>query len=140
MPGKVNPTQCESAAMICLSIMGGHQSISHACANGHLELNTYKPLILHTLYHSLIRLSDSINHFTQHCLAGLKVNDKNCQSAIQESLMLITALRPHIGYDECAKIATYADKNQLTLKAAVLDLKIMSSEEFDEITDPNNMV
>jgi fumarate hydratase class II len=139
MPGKINPTQCESAAMICLSVQGNHQIVTNACANGHLELNTYKPLILYALYQSCDRLSHSVKSLSQNCLKGLKVNTNQCEKSLKNSLMLITALRPHIGYDDCAKVATYAYENNLSLKEAIIQLSIMDVEDFDTITNPKNM-
>ncbi len=140
MPGKINPTQCESAAMISLSIQGNHQMISNACSNGHLELNTYKPLILYSLSQSCNRLSSSVTSLCSNCLKDLKVNEKQCQKSLKNSLMLITALRPHIGYDKCAKVATYAYENQLSLKEAIIQLNVMDADQFDELTNPDNML
>lgn len=135
MPGKVNPTQCESAAMICIHVSAGHNAITTACSFGHFELNTYKPLILHYIHRSCIDLADSIQSFTTHCLKDLSINHKVCDHNISQSLMLVTALRPKIGYDQCAQIATYAYQQDMSLRTAAIELGILNQDELDQLLD-----
>ena len=121
MPGKVNPTQIEALSMVCLQIMGNHSSISIAGSQGHFELNAYKPLILINNIQSINLLSDSINSFVKNCLVGIKPNKINIKN-LENSLMLVTALNDHIGYDEASKIARKAYKDNITLKEAAKKL------------------
>ena len=140
MPGKVNPTQCEALTMICAQVMGNHSAISIAGSNGHFELNVFKPVMIYNFLQSIRLLSDGMQSFTDKCVAGIEVNEKRISDLMKQSLMLVTALNPHIGYDNAAKIAKYAHKNNITLKEAAVKLEMLSEEEFDKFIKPENMV
>lgn len=140
MPGKVNPTQVESITMVCIKIMANDFAISMANTQGQLQLNTYMPLIIHSMDNSITLLSKSLKCFREKLLEGLIANEKNIAKNLENSLMLVTSLSPHIGYDKASKIAKYAYKNNLTLKQACHELKYLSDEEFDEIVKPEKMV
>lgn len=140
MPGKVNPTQVESITMVCIKIMANDFAISMANTQGQLQLNTYMPLIIHSMDNSITLLSKSLKCFREKLLEGLVANEKNIAKNLENSLMLVTSLSPHIGYDKASKIAKYAYKNNLTLKQACHELKYLSDEEFDEIVKPEKMV
>src|SRR5690606_11523220 len=131
MPGKVNPTQCESLTMVCVQVMGNDAAIGFAGSQGNFELNVYKPVMIHNLLHSVRLLADGMNSFNDHCLVGITANTKNIERHLQNSLMLVTALNPHIGYDNAAKAAKKAFKEGLTLKEAVVGLGLLKAEEFD---------
>ena len=140
MPGKVNPTQVESITMVCIKIMANDFAISMANTQGQLQLNTYMPLIIHSMDNSITLLSKSLKCFREKLLEGLVANEKNIAKNLENSLMLVTSLSPHIGYDRASKIAKYAYKNNLTLKQACHELKYLSDEEFDDIVKPEKMV
>lgn len=140
MPGKVNPTQVESITMVCIKIMANDFAISMANTQGQLQLNTYMPLIIYSMDNSITLLSKSLKCFREKLLEGLVANEKNIAKNLENSLMLVTSLSPHIGYDKASKIAKYAYKNNLTLKQACHELKYLSDEEFDEIVKPEKMV
>lgn len=140
MPGKVNPTQCEALTMICVQVMGNHTTISIGGSQGHFELNVFKPLIIHNLLQSIDLIASGVNSFINKCLDGMKPNEERIKYLMNQSLMLVTALNPHIGYDRAAKIARYAVDNNLTLKEAALDLKELTEEEFDKYIIPEKMV
>ena len=140
MPGKINPTQIEALSMVCLQVMGNHTTVSYAGAQGHFELNAYKPIIIYNILQSINLLSDSINSFNKNCLKGLKANRKKIHSHLNNSLMLVTILNKHIGYDNAAKIAKKAFKEGITLKESALKLKLISSKEFDKIVQPKKMI
>ena len=140
MPGKVNPTQVESITMVCIKIMANDFAISMANTQGQLQLNTYMPLIIHSMDNSITLLSKSLKCFREKLLEGLFANEKNIAKNLENSLMLVTSLSPHIGYDKASKIAKYAYKNNLTLKQACHELKYLSDEEFDDIVKPEKMV
>lgn len=140
MPGKVNPTQCESLTMVCVQIMGNDAAIGFAGSQGNFELNVYKPVMVHNLLHSIRLLADGMNSFNDHCLIGITANTKNIESHLQNSLMLVTALNPHIGYDNAAKAAKKAFQEGLTLKEAVVGLGLLKAEEFDKYVNPKSMV
>lgn len=140
MPGKVNPTQVESITMVCIKIMANDFAISMANTQGQLQLNTYMPLIIHSMDNSITLLSKSLKCFREKLLEGLVANEKNIAKNLENSLMLVTSLSPHIGYDKASKIAKYAYKNNLTLKQACHELKYLSDEEFDDIVKPEKMV
>lgn len=110
MPGKVNPTQCEAMTMVCTQVMGNHSAITFAGASGHFELNVFKPVMISNLLHSIRLLADSSVSFTEHCLEGLVPNTGRIKDLMNNSLMLVTALNPHIGYDKAAKLAKKAHK------------------------------
>lgn len=140
MPGKVNPTQCEALTMVCAQVMGNHTTISIGGSQGHFELNVFKPLIIHNLLQSIDLLATGVESFINKCLDGMKPNEERIKYLMNQSLMLVTALNPYIGYDRAAKIARHAVDNNLTLKEAALDLKELTEEEFDEYIVPEKMV
>ena len=140
MPGKVNPTQCEAMTMICLQVMGNHTSISMAGSQGHLELNVFKPLIAYNVLQSIKILSDGIKSFEKNCIKGIQPDEKRIKEHIDNSLMLVTALTPNIGYDKASEIAKKAHKNGTTLREEALKSGCISEEEFDKIIDPEKMV
>jgi len=140
MPGKVNPTQCEAMTMICLQVMGNHTSISMAGSQGHLELNVFKPLIAYNVLQSITILSDGIKSFEKNCVKGIQSDEKRIKEHIDNSLMLVTALTPNIGYDKASEIAKKAHKNGTTLREEALKSGCISEEEFDKIIDPEKMV
>ena len=139
MPGKVNPTQCEALSQVCLHLMGIHFSVSMACSQGHLQLNVNKPMILFSMLRTIKLLSDSIDSFVKRCLEGLDLNRKKIRENLENSLMLVTALNPKIGYEKSAKIAKKAFSEGISLKQAAIKLKYLKSEEFDEIVVPSKM-
>jgi len=133
MPGKVNPTQCEALAMVCCQVIGNDVAITTGAMQGQLQLNTFMPLIAKNILQSIRLLSDAINSFNDHCVEGITPNLKNIQKHYENSLMLVTALNPVIGYSNAAKIAQHAHKNDLTLKEAAMELGLISEEEFDKV-------
>merc|ERR1712060_364425 len=140
MPGKVNPTQAEALTMLSAQVMGNHVTVTVAGSNGHFELNAYKPVIGHNVLESIRLLSDGAASFADNCVEGLQPNPKKIQTHLERSLMLVTALNPHIGYDKSAAIAKLAEKKDLTLKAAALELGHLSAEDFDKWVDPSKML
>ncbi len=140
MPGKVNPTQCEALTMVCTQVMGNHTTITIAGSQGHFELNVYKPVMIYNLLQSIRLLSDSCESFTRHCVSGIEQNKKRINTLLHESLMLVTALNPHIGYDNAARIAKKAHTDGLSLKEAGLALNLLTEEEFDSWVNPENMI
>merc|ERR1719473_22641 len=140
MPGKVNPTQSEALTMVAAQVMGNHVAVTVAGSNGHFELNAFKPVIGHNVLESIRLLADGANSFTDHCVIGLKANKKRIQEHLERSLMLVTALNPHIGYEKAAAIAKNAEKKDLTLKESALELGHVSSEDFDKWVDPSKML
>jgi len=140
MPGKVNPTQVEALTMVCLRVMGNDSTVTMAGSQGQFELNVYKPLIVHTIMESIELLTDSMRSFNHNCLAGLSPNHARLDYYTERSLMLVTALSPHIGYDKASEAAKYAHQNNLSLKEAVLALDLMSAERYDELVRPELML
>lgn len=140
MPGKVNPTQCEALTMACAQVMGNHVAVSVGGSNGHFELNVFKPMIIYNALHSAKLLADAANSFNSNCIAGLQVNEKRVSQLLNESLMLVTALNPIIGYDNAAKIAKKAHKEGTTLKESAVALGLMTAEEFDAAVVPSDML
>lgn len=140
MPGKVNPTQAEALTMVCVRVMGNQTVVSVAGSQGHFQLNVYKPVIIHALMESMRLLTDAMSSFERHCLRGLQPQQDQLAANVSRSLMLVTALSPALGYEQAAKVATYADHNQLSLREAVLTLGLMSGEEFDQRVDPRRML
>jgi fumarate hydratase class II len=132
MPGKVNPTQCEALAMVCCQVIGNDMAITTGAMQGHLQLNVFMPLIAKNILDSIHLLSDAMNSFNENCVMGIQPNLKNIKKHYDNSLMLVTALSPVIGYSNAAKIAQHAHKNDLTLKEAALELGFISEEEFDK--------
>ncbi len=140
MPGKVNPTQCEALTMVCVQVMGNDAAIGFASSQGAFELNVFKPVIIHNLLHSCRLLHDSARNFRQYALDGLTVNEDRLDKYVHESLMTVTALNPHIGYDKAAKIAMKAHHERTTLREAALALGFLTAEQFDELLQPKKMV
>ena len=139
MPGKVNPTQSEALTMVCCQVMGNHTAITIGGSQGNFELNVFKPMMIHNLLHSLRILSDSCNAFGERCIDGLEANRENIQKHLDNSLMLVTALNNHIGYDKAAKIAKNAHEKGQTLRASALELGYVTNKEFDEWVRPEDM-
>ncbi|KAG2200436.1 hypothetical protein INT46_002069 [Mucor plumbeus] len=140
MPGKVNPTQCEAMTMVCAQVLGNNTAVSVAGSNGQFELNVFKPVMIKNLIQSIRLVSDASTSFTKNCVVGIQANEKKINSIMNESLMLVTALNPHIGYDKAAKCAKKAHKEGTTLKEAALSLEYLTSEEFDQWVRPENMI
>jgi len=140
MPGKVNPTQCEAVTMVCVKVIGNHNGITMAGSHGHFELNVFKPLIAHNILQSIDLIADSTKNFSQYCVKGIKANKKKIQEHLDNSLMLVTALAPHIGYDNAAKIAKTALKNNTTLKQETLKTRLISEKDYNRIVDPRKMI
>ena len=140
MPGKVNPTQCEALTMVAAQVMGNHTAITVSGSNGHFELNVFKPVMAYNLLQSIRLIADGCNSFTKNCLDGLQANVERIEKLRDESLMLVTALNPHIGYDNATKIAKKAHKEGTTLKASALALELLTEEQFDEWVRPELMV
>ena len=140
MPGKVNPTQSEALTMVCAQVMGNHTAISVAGSNGHFELNVFKPVMIYNLLQSIRLIADSAVSFTDNCVVGIEANRKNIEDNLYGSLMLVTSLNPHIGYDNAAKIAKKAYNDGTSLKEAAIALDILSAEQFDDWVDPAAMI
>ena len=140
MPGKVNPTQSEAITMIAVQVMGNDATIGFAASQGNFELNVFKPVILYNFLQSARLLADGIRSFNDHCAVGIEPNREVITKNLNESLMLVTALNPHIGYEKAAQIAKFAHKEGTTLKEAALKLGYLTSEEFDKYVNPADMV
>ena len=140
MPGKVNPTQSEAVTMVCAKVMGNHSGVTIAGSNGHFELNVFKPLIAENVLQSIDILSDSIKNFSNYCVKGLKADKKKIQHYLDNSLKLVTALAPKIGYDNAAKIAKKAIKNNTSLKEEALKTGLIDKKEYELIVDPKKMI
>ena len=140
MPGKVNPTQCEAVTMVCVKVIGNHNGITMAGSHGHFELNVFKPLIIHNILQSINIMADSSKAFANYCIKDIKADKKRIKSLLDNSLMLVTALSPKIGYDNAAKIAKLAHKNGTTLKEEVIKSGLISEKEFLKIVNPKKMV
>jgi fumarate hydratase class II len=140
MPGKVNPTQAEAMTMVCAQVMGNHQAVTVAGSHGHFELNVFKPVIAYNLLQSAKLIGDAARSFLDNCVVGIEPNVERITSLMNESLMLVTALNPHVGYDNAAKIAKTAYAESLTLKEAGVKLGILTAEQFDDWVRPENMI
>ncbi|MDB4845787.1 class II fumarate hydratase [Candidatus Pelagibacter sp.] len=140
MPGKVNPTQCEAVTMICAQVIGNHTGITLAGSHGHFELNVFKPMIAHNILQSIDLMADSTKNFAQYCIKGIKANKKKIKEHLDNSLMLVTALAPHIGYDKATKIAKAALKNDTSLKFETLKTGLIKEKDYDKIVDPRKMI
>ena len=140
MPGKVNPTQCEAVTMVSVKVIGNHNGITMAGSHGHFELNVFKPLIAHNILQSIDLIADSTKNFALYCVKGIKANKKKIQEHLDNSLMLVTALAPHIGYDNAAKIAKLALKNNTTLKHETLKTGLIKEKDYKKIVDPKKMI
>ena len=140
MPGKVNPTQCEAVTMVCVKVIGNHTGISIAGTHGHFELNVFKPLIAHNILQSIDLLADSVKNFSLYCIKGIKANKLKIKEHLDNSLMLVTALAPRIGYDNAANIAKKALKNNTKLKDEALKTGLIGEKEYDKIVNPVKMI
>lgn len=140
MPGKVNPTQCEALTMIVAQVMGNDTSISFGASQGNFQLNVFMPMIIYNFIQSVHLLTDGINSFNRNCASGIKPNIEKMQENLDQSLMLVTALNPYIGYEKSAAVAKLAHREGITLKEAVVKLGYLSEDEFDSIVDPKKMV
>jgi fumarate hydratase class II len=139
MPGKVNPTQSEAMTMVCTQVFGNDVAVNFGGASGNFELNVFKPVIIFNVLNSIRLISDACESFTDNCVVGIEANKKNIQKNLENSLMLVTALNPHIGYDNAAKVAKKAHKEHTTLKEAAVALGLLTAEKFDEVVRPENM-
>jgi fumarate hydratase class II len=140
MPGKVNPTQCEAVTMVCVKVIGNHTGITLAGSHGHFELNVFKPVIAHNVLQSIDLIADSTKNFATFCVRGIKANKQKIKEHLDNSLMLITALAPKIGYDIAAKIAKTALKNGTTLKHEALKTGLVNEKDYQRIVDPRKMI
>ena len=140
MPGKVNPTQCEALSMVCVQVMGNDVTINIAGASGNFELNVYKPVLIYNLLQSIRLIADSCDSFTDHCVLNIEANKENINTNLNNSLMLITALNPHIGYDNAAKVAKKAYEENITLKESAVALGLLSADEFEKLVKPQDMI
>ena len=140
MPGKVNPTQAEAMTMVCAQVMGNHVTITVAGSNGHFELNVFKPVLIYNLLQSAKLISDACDSFARNCIEGLEADEARIADLLQQSLMLVTALNPHIGYDNAAKVAKKAHAESTTLREAAAALGLLTPEEFDRLVKPEEMI
>jgi fumarate hydratase class II len=140
MPGKVNPTQCEALTMVCAQVQGNHVAVTIGASQGHFELNVFKPLIAANVLRSIRLMADASVSFTVNCVNGILANEKRIEQLMRESLMLVTALNPHIGYDKAAKIAKTAHKEGSTLKEAAVKLGFLTAQQFDQWVRPEDMI
>jgi fumarate hydratase class II len=139
MPGKVNPTQCEAMTMVCCQVFGNHTTITVAGSQGHFELNVYKPVLAYCMMHSIQLMSDVARSFTEHCIEGIRADEKRIRDLMERSLMLVTALAPRIGYDNAAKVAKSAHARGTTLKEEAVRLGFVTPAEFDRLVRPDKM-
>jgi len=140
MPGKVNPTQSEALTMVCAQVIGNDVAVAVGGANGHFELNVFKPVIVFNVLNSIRLLADAMDSFRVHCVDGIEANRTRIQDHLNNSLMLVTALNPHIGYDKAAKVAKHAHETSSTLKAAAIELGLLTAEQFDQWVRPQDML
>ena len=140
MPGKVNPTQCEALTMVAAQVMGNHVTVTVAGSNGHFELNVFKPVIIYNVLQSIRLLGDAAVSFADNCVVGIEANTRRIDELMRNSLMLVTALNPYIGYDNAAKAAKTAHKEGTSLKEAVVKLGLLTEDEFDRYVDPKLMI
>jgi len=140
MPGKVNPTQCEAMTMVCAQVFGNDAAITVGGAFGHFELNVFKPMLIFNLLNSIRLLSDACDSFDEHCARGIEPNVPTIEAYLHNSLMLVTALNPHIGYDNAARVAKKAFAENISLRAAAVDLDLLTEEQFDELVRPQDML
>src|SRR3981189_1905219 len=139
MPGKVNPTQCEAMTMVCCQVFGNQTAVTVAGSQGHFELNVYKPVLAYCMMNSIELLSDVVRSFTEHCVVGIRADEKRIRDLMQRSLMLVTALAPKIGYDNAAKVAKSAHASGTTLKEEAVRLGFVTAAEFDSLVQPDKM-
>ena len=140
MPGKVNPTQCEALTMVCTQVIGNDVTITMAGASGNFELNVYRPVIAHNILESIKLLSDSSNSFAINTVDGITPNIERINKNLYNSLMLVTALNPHIGYDKAAKVAKNSYKKNISLRESAEQLGYLEADEFDNLVDPSKMI
>jgi fumarate hydratase class II len=140
MPGKVNPTQCEAMTMVCCQVIGNDTAVGIAGSQGNFELNVFKPVIIHNVLHSTRLLADACRSFTEHCVVGIEPDRERIGQYVRDSLMLVTALNPHIGYDKAAKVAQKAHAEGTSLRDACVALGFLSGEEFDRLVRPEAMI
>ena len=140
MPGKINPTQCEALTMVAAEVMGNHVAVSIGGSNGHFELNVFKPMIVFNVLRSAQLLADACRSFTDRCISGIEPNLERIEELMESSLMLVTALNPHIGYDNAAKVAKKAYAEGTTLKEAAINLELLTAKEYDKWVQPENMI
>jgi fumarate hydratase class II len=140
MPGKVNPTQCEALTMVCCQVLGNDVAVAVAGSQGNFELNVFKPVIIHNVLYSVRLLADAARSFTTHCVEGIEPDRARIRQHLENSLMLVTALNPRLGYDNAAKVAKKAHAEGKSLRAACLELGLLSGEEFDRLVRPEAMV
>ncbi len=140
MPGKVNPTQCEAMTMVCSQVMGNDTTITIAGASGNFELNVYRPVLAYNIIQSIRILSDATSSFRKNCVEGIKPNKERINTNLYNSLMLVTALNSHIGYDKAAEVAKKAYKDNTSLRDAIISLEYMSGEDFDKLVQPEKMI
>ncbi len=139
MPGKVNPTQSEALTMVCCQVFGNNTTITVAGSQGHFELNVYKPVMAYCMLQSIRLLGDAVNSFTDNCVIGIKADEARIAELMQRSLMLVTALSPHIGYDKAAQVAKAAHANGTTLREEAVRLGFVSGADFDRLVQPKKM-
>ncbi|MAE72468.1 MAG: hypothetical protein CL675_00135 [Bdellovibrionaceae bacterium] len=140
MPGKVNPTQSEAVTMLCAQVIGNDMAVAVGGATGHFELNVFKPVMVFNVLNSIRLLSDGADSFRENCVDGIEANLANIKANLENSLMLVTALNPHIGYDNAAKIAKTAHANGTTLKEEAINLGLLTAEQYDEYVRPETMI
>jgi len=140
MPGKVNPTQCEALAMVTCQVFGNNTAVTFAASQGHLQLNVYKPVIAYNVLQSIHLLADGMRSFSDHCIKGLVANHERIRFLMEQSLMLVTALTPAIGYDAAAKIAKAAHENGTTLREEALKSGLVMISDYDQLVKPENMI
>ena len=139
MPGKVNPTQSEAMTMVSVQVFGNDVAITMAGSQGHFELNVYKPVMIHNLLHSIRLIHDACHGFVEFCINGIELNRDQIDHYLKNSLMLVTALNPHIGYDKAAKIAKHAHQKKISLREAAVELGFLTGEDFDKFVKPEEM-
>ena len=140
MPGKVNPTQSEAMTMVCAQVFGNDVAVNFGGAMGNFELNVFKPVIIFNVLNSIRLIADACESFTDNCVVGIEANKANIKKHLENSLMLVTSLNPHIGYDNAAKVAKKAHKENKTLKEVAVELGLLTPEKFDEVVRPEKMV
>ncbi|MDD3169352.1 MAG: class II fumarate hydratase [Eubacteriales bacterium] len=140
MPGKVNPTQCEALTMVCCQVMANDTAVGFAASQGNFQLNVYMPVLIYNVLQSIRLLSDAMESFNKNCAAGIQPNEERIKRNLESSLMLVTALNPHIGYEKAAEVARTAFRQGLTLKQAAVSTGVLTEEEFDRLVDPAKMV
>jgi fumarate hydratase class II len=140
MPGKVNPTQSEALTMVAAQVMGNDVAINIGGATGHFELNVFKPMLIHNLLQSIRLLGDASRSFADHCVTGIRPDPERIDRLLRDSLMLVTALNPRIGYDNAARVAKKAHAEGITLRDATVALGLLTAEQFDELVRPDEMI